>query len=54
MTRAAAEKSRVTADEPDRLEGFSAPREVDSVFGHDAARAEFEEALKGGGCTTPG
>lgn len=47
MTRAAAEKSRVIADEPDRLEGFSAPREVDSVFGHDAARAEFEEALKG-------
>jgi DNA polymerase-3 subunit delta' len=48
MTRAAAEKSRVAVDEPDRLEGFSAPREVDRLFGHDAARAEFEEALKGG------
>jgi DNA polymerase III subunit delta' len=48
MTRAAAEKSRVVSDEPDRLEGFSAPREVDRLFGHDAARAEFEEALKGG------
>lgn len=48
MTRAAAVKSRVAGDEPDRLEGFSAPREVDCLFGHDAARAEFEEALKGG------
>jgi len=48
MTRAAAVKSRVAGDEPDRLQGFSAPREVDCLFGHDAARAEFEEALKGG------
>jgi DNA polymerase-3 subunit delta' len=48
MTKAAAAKTRVAGDEPDRLEGFSAPREVDRLFGHVAARAEFEEALKGG------
>jgi DNA polymerase-3 subunit delta' len=48
MTRAAVAKSRVAGDEPDRLEGFSAPREVDRLFGHVAARAEFEEALHGG------
>jgi DNA polymerase III subunit delta' len=48
MTRAAVAKSRVAGDEPDRLEGFSAPREVDRLFGHVAARAEFEETLKGG------
>jgi DNA polymerase-3 subunit delta' len=48
MTKAATAKSRLAGDEPDRLEGFSAPREVDRLFGHDAARAEFEEALKGG------
>jgi DNA polymerase-3 subunit delta' len=48
MTRAAVAKSHVAGDEPDRLEGFSAPREVDRLFGHVATRAEFEEALKGG------
>jgi DNA polymerase III subunit delta' len=48
MTRAAAAKPRVASDEPDRLEGFSAPREVDRLYGHAAARSEFEEALHGG------
>jgi DNA polymerase-3 subunit delta' len=41
----AAQASRVEIDEPDRLEGFSSPREVDRLFGHEAAIAEFEEAL---------
>lgn len=48
MNRATAEKSRSPVEEPDRLEGFSAPREVDRLFGHDAARAEFHEALRSG------
>ena len=34
--------------EPDRLEGFSAPREVDRLFGHEAALAEFADALGSG------
>ncbi|MGI8724174.1 MAG: DNA polymerase III subunit delta' [Methyloceanibacter sp.] len=42
---AAAELSRSTANEPDRLEGFSVPREVDRVFGHGQAIQEFEDAL---------
>jgi DNA polymerase III subunit delta' len=44
----AAQASRVENDEPDRLEGFSAPREVDRLFGHGAAITEFEEALISG------
>jgi DNA polymerase-3 subunit delta' len=48
MSRAAAEKNRQTVQEPDRLEGFSAPYEVDRLVGHEAARAEFADALLGG------
>jgi DNA polymerase-3 subunit delta' len=48
MSRAAAEKGAAPVEEPDRLEGFSSPREVDRLFGHDAARAEFGDALIGG------
>ena len=44
----AAERQRAAPNEPDRLEGFSAPREVDRLFGHDAAIAEFGEALRSG------
>jgi DNA polymerase-3 subunit delta' len=44
----AAERSRSASVEPDRLEPFSAPREVERVFGHDDAVAEFESALKSG------
>jgi DNA polymerase-3 subunit delta' len=44
----AAERQRAAPAEPDRLEGFSAPREVDRVFGHDAAIEEFEDALSSG------
>ena len=41
----AAERARAAAlAEPDRLEGFSAPREVDRLFGHAAARGEFVKA----------
>ena len=36
----AAERARAAAlAEPDRLEGFSAPREVDRLFGHDGGAA---------------
>ena len=45
---AAAERQRAAPAEPDRLEGFSSPREVDRVFGHEAAIAEFEDALRSG------
>lgn len=48
MSRAAAERSKAPVDEPDRLEGFSAPREVDCLFGHAGALAEFEDALGSG------
>lgn len=48
MSRAIAEKRAAPAEEPDRLEGFSSPREVDRLFGHDAAKAEFGEALHSG------
>lgn len=48
MSRAAAETSRLQAEEPDRLEGFSAPREVEQIFGHEAALAEFGAALQSG------
>ena len=44
----AAERQRTAQAEPDRLDGFSAPREVDRVFGHDAAIAEFTDALGSG------
>jgi DNA polymerase-3 subunit delta' len=48
MSRAAAEKRAAPAEEPDRLEGFSSPREVDRLFGHVAALAEFDDALHSG------
>jgi DNA polymerase-3 subunit delta' len=48
MSRAAAKKRDDPVQEPDRLEGFSSPREVDRLFGHDAALAEFSEALASG------
>jgi DNA polymerase-3 subunit delta' len=48
MSRAAAKKRDDPVEEPDRLEGFSSPREVDRLFGHDAALAEFGEALHSG------
>lgn len=46
----AAERRRAeaAASEPDRLEGFSTPREVDRLFGHEGAIAEFEDARKSG------
>ena len=46
----AAERQRAeaSASEPDRLEGFASPREVDRLFGHEAAVAEFEEARGSG------
>jgi DNA polymerase III subunit delta' len=44
----AAERSSSAPVEPDRLDGFSAPREVDRVFGHEAAINEFAEALASG------
>jgi DNA polymerase-3 subunit delta' len=34
--------------EPDRLEGFAAPREVDRLFGHQAAARELAGALRSG------
>jgi DNA polymerase III subunit delta' len=48
MSNAAAENSRMSADEPDRLDGFSGPREVDRLFGHGEALAEFEDGLSSG------
>ncbi len=45
---AVAERARGGAVEPDRLDPFSAPREVDRVFGHDEAIAEFESTLQSG------
>lgn len=44
----AAEKARAALNEPDRLEGFALPREVDRLFGHEAALAEFSDALQSG------
>ena len=44
----AAERSRAAPAEPDRLEGFSSPREVDRLFGHAAAEREFADAFSGG------
>jgi DNA polymerase III subunit delta' len=48
MSRAAAKKREDPVEEPDRLEGFSSPREVDRLFGHEAALTEFGDALHGG------
>ena len=48
MSRAAAKKREDPVEEPDRLEGFSSPREVDRLFGHEAALTEFGDALRGG------
>src|SRR6185503_8490939 len=48
MSRAATKNREDPVEEPDRLEGFSSPREVDRLFGHDAALAEFGEALHSG------
>ena len=45
----ATERARAAAlAEPDRLEGFSSPREVDRLFGHEAALNEFTDALASG------
>jgi DNA polymerase-3 subunit delta' len=44
----AAERSGGPAAEPDQLAGFSAPRDVDHLFGHEAALQEFADALDGG------
>ena len=44
----AAERSAAALNEPDRLDGFSAPREVDRLFGHQAAISEFSDALASG------
>jgi DNA polymerase III subunit delta' len=43
-----AERPRAVLTEPDRLEGFSSPREVDRLFGHEAALGELHEALRSG------
>ena len=49
MSRAAErQRADAYASEPDRLEGFSSPREVDRLFGHEAAVAEFEDARGSG------
>ncbi len=45
---ATSKKANAGPIEPDRLESFSSPREVDRVFGHDEAAQEFEEALHSG------
>src|SRR3990172_5431915 len=44
----AAERSGAAVSEPDRLAGFSTPREVDGLFGHEAALNEFAGALESG------
>jgi DNA polymerase-3 subunit delta' len=43
-----AERTRAASEEPDRLEGFSSPREIDLLFGHEAALSEFHDALASG------
>jgi DNA polymerase III subunit delta' len=43
-----AERTRAPASEPDRLDQFSTPREVDRLFGHDEALREFMDALDSG------
>ena len=44
----AAERSAAALNEPDLLDGFSAPREVDRLFGHEMAVSEFSDALHSG------
>ena len=44
----AAERARGALIEPDRLEGFASPREVDRLFGHEAALGEVHDALHSG------
>jgi DNA polymerase III subunit delta' len=44
----AAERSAAALNEPDRLDGFSTPREVDRLFGHETAVSEFSDALHSG------
>lgn len=43
-----AERTRAPASEPDRLDQFSAPREVDRLYGHDEALREFTDARESG------
>jgi len=43
-----AEAAAALADEPDRLEGFATPREVERPVGHDAELAELEDAFRSG------
>ena len=51
----AAERARAAAlAEPDRLEGFSAPREVDRLFGHEAALASSPTRSAAAACIMPG
>ncbi len=45
---AAAKRTRSAPVEPDRLEPFSTPRQVERVFGHDEAAAEFLSSLHSG------
>ena len=45
---AAAKRTRSAPVEPDRLESFSTPRQVERVFGHDEAAAEFLSSLHSG------
>lgn len=44
----AAERARTAPSEPDRLQDFSAPREVDRLFGHEAAFSELAEGFHSG------
>jgi DNA polymerase III subunit delta' len=44
----AAERAAAALNEPDRLDGFSTPREVDRLFGHESAISEFNDALESG------
>ncbi len=51
----AAERSRAAPGEPDRLDGFSTPREVDRLFGHEAAIERIRRrARKAAACIMPG
>lgn len=43
-----AERTRAALNEPDRLEGFSSPRDVERLYGHEAALAEFSDAFASG------
>ena len=46
MSMQASDTALPADDEPDRLEGFASPREVDRLVGHAAALAELEDAFK--------